>query len=421
MTLSDRAKAEQEAISVTGGWKGPNEATFSWANVTGIPTDEQIRSIITRTGADPDEFEWWPTKVFFAENDTAWQRDPDHRGAKASAHTGQAKRGNVTIAIRRKTRAPEALRQLAAIEVREHPHNCAVCGRGFNHKRVGTIYCSAGCRDTRTPKSAAAIRHVIIPDTQVRPDTPTDHLVWAGRWIREHCQDHPTRIIHLDDHWDMASLSSYDRGKRAAEGRRVHADLEAGNRAFQVLDEAIGESPVDGDGLPLWTFDLTFGNHPERILRYVEDHPELDGFLSLDNCITPPRWRRHQFLKPVELDGIFYAHYFYQPNTGRPFAGENIESRIRQVGHSFVMGHQQGLRLGATYDLNGHQRLGVVAGSFYQHDEDYKGPQGNHHWRGIVVLNGVQDGSADPMPLSLDYLCRTYTGHPIAEHVGVVV
>jgi hypothetical protein len=409
------------AVSVSGGWKGPDEATFSWANVSAIPTDDQIRQIITRTGADPDDFEWWPTNVLFGENDAAWLRDPGDRGKNHTAYTGKAKRGRVTIVIRRKARAPEELRALPVTPAREHRHNCSVCGRGFDHKRVGTLYCSAACRNGHKGQPVNTIRHVVIPDTQVRPGTPTDHLVWAGRWIREHCQDQPTRIIHLDDHWDMASLSSYDKGKKAAEGRRVRDDLEAGNRAFAVLDEAIGESPVDADGLPLWTFDLTFGNHPERILRYVEDHPELHGLLSLDNCITPERWRRHDFLKPVELDGIYYAHYFYQPNTGRPFAGENIEARIRQVGHSFVMGHQQGLRLGATYDLNGAQRLGVVCGSFYQHDEDYKGPQGNHHWRGIVVLNGVKDGSADPMPLSLDYLCRSYAGHPISEHEGVTV
>ena len=55
----------------------------------------------------------------------------------------------------------------------------------------------------------------------------------------------------------------------------------------------------------------------------------------------------------------------------------------------------------------------------YQHDESNKGPQGNAHWRGIVVLNDVEDGSFDPMPVSLDYLCRRYAGHRIADHTGV--
>jgi len=36
-------------------------------------------------------------------------------------------------------------------------------------------------------------------------------------------------------------------------------------------------------------------------------------------------------------------------------------------------------------------------------------PQGNRHWRGIVQLNEVKDGSADVCELSIDYLKRKYT------------
>lgn len=426
MSLKDRANAKatgkpSDEVTVEGGWKGEDEGTFTWANVSGIPSDTQIRSLISHTGADPDDYEWWPTKVLFAENSAAWLRDPEDRGEKHTAYTGTAKRGSVTIAIRRKPTPPPELHSLPAVPVRTHPHTCATCRRGFSTKRVGTLYCSAGCRDAQAPGPVSTMRHVIIPDTQVRPGEPTDHLVWAGRWIKEHCQDRPTRIIHLGDHWDMPSVSTHDRGKMKAEGRRIADDLAAGNRAFEVLDEAMGSTPVAADGVPWWTKEYLPGNHEDRITRYVEEHSELEGFLSVANCLTPEEWRRHEYLAPVELEGIFYAHYFYQPNTGRPYSGENIENRIKNVGQSFVMGHQQGLRLGMTYDLTGGHRIGVVAGSFYQHDEDYKGPQGNHHWRGIVVLNEVANGSADPMPLSLDYLCRTYTGHPISEHVGVCV
>ena len=42
------------------------------------------------------------------------------------------------------------------------------------------------------------------------------------------------------------------------------------------------------------------------------------------------------------------------------------------------------------------------------HDESYKGPQGNDHWRGVVVKNEVVDGEYDIMKISLDYLLRKY-------------
>ena len=58
--------------------------------------------------------------------------------------------------------------------------------------------------------------HALIPDTQSDPGTPNDHLRWIGLYVLERRPDH---MIHIGDHWNMGSLSSYDRGKKAMEGR----------------------------------------------------------------------------------------------------------------------------------------------------------------------------------------------------------
>jgi hypothetical protein len=50
----------------------------------------------------------------------------------------------------------------------------------------------------------------------------------------------------------------------------------------------------------------------------------------------------------------------------------------------------------------------LVAGSFYQHSEAYKGPQGNGHWHGIIFKHEVCEGNYDLMELSLNYLKRKY-------------
>jgi hypothetical protein len=57
-----------------------------------------------------------------------------------------------------------------------------------------------------------------------------------------------------------------------------------------------------------------------------------------------------------------------------------------------------------------YSQHGLVAGACYLHDEDYKGPQGNAHFRGIVVKHGVRNGSYDIQQISLDFLCRRYEG-----------
>ncbi len=54
------------------------------------------------------------------------------------------------------------------------------------------------------------------------------------------------------------------------------------------------------------------------------------------------------------------------------------------------------------------QQIGLFAGTFYSHDEDYLGPQGNKHWRGALMLHEVNDGAFDLMPISLKYFLDKY-------------
>jgi hypothetical protein len=295
---------------------------------------------------------------------------------------------------------------------------CAACGEPFQSARSGHRFCSRDCQLRGRFLGDVALElptHLVIPDTQARRGVASDHLRWIGQYVVDQFLGRPLTIIHLGDHWDMPSLSSYDRGKKAMEGRRYKVDIAAGNRAFEVLNTPL-EAAADESG---WTPRrvLLRGNHEDRITRAIDADAQLDGLLSLDD-LASPGWEVHPFLKPVEIDGVVYAHYFYNPMTGRPYGGANIETRLKTIGHSFTMGHQQGLGIGMRY-VNGQQQIGLVAGSCYQHDEDYKGWQGNAHWRGIIVCHQVHGGSYDPMFVSLDYLCRRYEGHRLSEHRGV--
>ena len=69
------------------------------------------------------------------------------------------------------------------------------------------------------------MKHMVIPDTQVKPDSDYSHMRWAGHYAAE---KKPDVIVHLGDHWDMPSLSSYDVGKKSFEGRRYTKDIESG-------------------------------------------------------------------------------------------------------------------------------------------------------------------------------------------------
>lgn len=250
-------------------------------------------------------------------------------------------------------------------------------------------------------KNASTV-HIVIPDTQVKPGVPTEHLSWISRYIWDEyreCED--LTVIHLGDHWDMPSLSSYDRGKKQMEGRRYVADIDAGAAGLDLLS----------DDLPDHARKVfLLGNHEHRIARAGEDCAQIDGLVTLDHVTDPLEswgWEVYDFLVPVELHGVTYSHYFYNPMTGRPYGGANLETRLKTIGHSFTMGHQQGLKWARTDTVRG-PHIGLQAGSCYRHDEDYLGPQATTYWRGIIVCHDVAEGDYSPMFVSLDYLERRY-------------
>lgn len=252
--------------------------------------------------------------------------------------------------------------------------------------------------------------HVVIPDTQAKPGVPSIHLEWIGRYIVDQFAGRDNvKLIHLGDHWDMPSLSSYDKGKKAMEGRRYVADIEAGNEAFSRLCAPL--SAYNAKRRKKWEPRRIFllGNHEDRISRACEADAQLDGLLSLDHLNAADHgWEVHEFLNPVFVDDVGYVHYWVNTMTGRPLGGMAL-TRLKTLGHSFTMGHQQTLDYAMRF-VRGRSQHALIAGAAYLHEEDYKGYQGNAHWRGIIVCHEVESGSYDPMMVSLDYLCRRYEG-----------
>ncbi len=253
-------------------------------------------------------------------------------------------------------------------------------------------------------------RHLIIPDTQVRAGVPLPHMRWIGQAIRDY---RPDVVVHMGDHWDFSSVSRHSApGTLGKEGQRLKADIDAGNDALSALTASMGRHKP--------RMILLRGNHEHRLLRYISDHPELEGLIGdhmlLDRDLG---WEVVDYDNgapaAIELDGVQYAHYFTNPNTGKPISG-SIANRIAKIGGSFVQGHQQGLDRGSFQYATGRRAIGIVAGSAYLHDEDYKG-MANAHWRGILVLNEVKNGQFDEMPLSMDYLARKYEGVSVGRYL----
>lgn len=243
-------------------------------------------------------------------------------------------------------------------------------------------------------------KHVFIPDCQVKPGVSLDHLTWAGKYIAE---KRPDVIVCGGDFADMPSLSSYDKpGSKQYEGRRYQKDVDAARRGMELLLEPIARARSYKPRLV-----LVLGNHEDRISRAVETDARLLGTIGLDDLrYQEAGWQVVPFRKPIKIDGTFYCHYFPSGVMGRPCTSARKVLTTFHV--SCIAGHQQGRDVAYAKRGDGRFLTAIIAGSFYQHDEEYLGPLANVCWRGIVMLNEVRDGQFDEMFVSLGYLRRRH-------------
>jgi hypothetical protein len=150
---------------------------------------------------------------------------------------------------------------------------------------------------------------------------------------------------------------------------------------------------------------FTMGNHEERIMRVADTFPEFSGKFALDDLgLIEYGWEQIPFLKPINIEGISYCHYFTSGVMGRPVS--SAAALLRDQQGSATMGHVQ------HTDIAMHkktQQIGLFCGTFYSHNERYLTHQGQCQRRQIVVKHEVAEGRYDPMFVSLAYLAKAYS------------
>ena len=250
--------------------------------------------------------------------------------------------------------------------------------------------------------------HAVIPDCQVKPGQDYSFLRWVGNYLAE---KKPDVIVQIGDFADMQSLSSYDVGKKSFEGRRYIEDITASKEAMLTLMDPIVSKmlTLQLNHKKRWNpeLHLTLGNHENRINKATENDPKLDGTLSVnDLAYSGFGFNVHEFLRPVIVDGVAYAHYFVSGGLGRPVT--SARNLVLSKHQSCVMGHNQNWDIHRAVRADGKGVIGLFAGSCYMHDEDYLGPQGNHYNRGIWMLYEVNEGDFHPLHISLNFLKKRY-------------
>lgn len=254
--------------------------------------------------------------------------------------------------------------------------------------------------------------HLVIPDVHCKPGVTNERLTWAGRLAAD---IQPDTIICLGDFFDFPSLSSYDKNKRSFEGRRYQADLAAGRDGLRKFNAPIEEynkrcrKAKKAQYSPRMV--MIGSNHEEgRINRVVESSPELTGTMGVEDMQYEQHgWEYVPYRMPINIDGIFYCHFFPSGVKGEPISGTNVaQSLIAKQIASCTAGHLHTLDYATRTSPDGRRVHGLCAGCYFSHSEDYAKSTEHMWWRGVIIKRNVEDGDYDPEFMSINRIEELY-------------
>lgn len=253
---------------------------------------------------------------------------------------------------------------------------------------------------------------LVIPDPHAHPEYSNARFDLLSELIMDR---KPDTIICLGDFADMPSLSSYDKGKKAFEGRRFKDDcdatIDAQQRMFKSTQEYNERARRNKDKQYRPRTVIFGGNHDQgRIDRIVNDNPEWEGVISLDALKYTDYWQEYvPYRAEVCISGVLYSHHFATGISGRPISGITMGRSLVQknytssiVGHSHLFNHFTDTR------RDGTKIHGLSAGWFGDFEPDFARETNHLWWSGVIMLHNVVNGDYDLEQISMDRLRKTY-------------
>lgn len=226
------------------------------------------------------------------------------------------------------------------------------------------------------------------------------------------CEINPEVVVCIGDLFDMPSLSGFDVGKKAFEGRTYSADIEAGIDAQKLLFGEIYKHNQKSQQTVEPEFHYCLGNHEQRIARAIDADRKLDGLIGYEDLTNDGEfpWIMHDFLAPVVINDVAFAHYFVSGVMGRPISGVSpAASLLAKQSHSCVQGHIHTLDFAQKSRIDGRKLNAVVCGWYGDFEEAWAGPQVNALWQGgVLVMRDVYEGEFDMEWWSIGRVQRSF-------------
>jgi len=241
--------------------------------------------------------------------------------------------------------------------------------------------------------------HLVIGDPHCNPKASNDRFLWAGKLARDL---KPDTIVCMGDFSSLDSLSSYDKGKKSFEGRRYKKDIDHAHDALEKFNKGLNGRRSRKV--------MLLGNHEDRIDRIIDETPELDGTISTkDLKFKEFGWEVVAYQEPLAIDGIHYCHNYPTGIMGKPISGDNIaRSLLLKNKVSSTVGHCHLFDYSMCTIPTGRKVIGLSAGCYLHHKEDYAKNTQRLWWSGLIVKRNVKQGEYDIETVEYNSVKRRY-------------
>jgi len=259
---------------------------------------------------------------------------------------------------------------------------------------------------------------LVIGDAHATPQSSNRRFDWLGNFIIER---QPDIIVCIGDFADLSTLSSYDKGTKAAWGKTYKADVnatvDAQKRMFAPIEKynnTMGKKKKAGYH-PRTVHVL--GNHDDgRYNSFLQKFPEFQEHISLDDLRYGEHWDEVvPFLVVKQVQGISFSHFFYRQSQRYPLPSAKAVAAFNHKPSAW--GHTHLLDTDATaYDINGRRIQTTNVGCYLDLKElrgdtfNYTGGHGsNRWWSGLVEFKDTNEhGEYDLCTHSIENIQRDY-------------
>lgn len=238
---------------------------------------------------------------------------------------------------------------------------------------------------------------LVIPDSHVHSeDTPLGRFFTAGEIALE---EKAHTIVIIGDFVSFDSISFHaKRGSLEKEGLRLKKDLDSGVEAFKMLMQPIFEynkkqrKQKGKQYKP--TIIYTKGNHENRLDRFIEENPVLEGMFELEqgfNDVYPVQF--YEYGKYAEVSGILFTHI--PMKGGRPLATRinSTGQALELVDKPIVYGHTHRLEIKQRTRVGSNKLITAVnVGCFFPGIPGYMTNDKASWWKGLVLLEDYASG-----------------------------